>query len=123
MWRAFFEKNAGRIIFGTDSTDVPIVDSDKIEINRHAGMEIQFLRTGNPFSHFGMTIRGPGLSEETQDQILRGNFVSLAGDVPKPMDIDEILKEAAYLRGFIKDDADLRKMDELVKQVKLAAKI
>ena len=47
-------------------------------------------------------------------KILYANFFSLVSD-PGPMDVDTVLKEAAFLRGFISDVAALRKMDEMVK--------
>jgi hypothetical protein len=118
FWRSFFIKNSGRIIYGTDATDNEIKNKDEgVALNGHGGMELEFLRTDHVFTHYGMTVRGLGLPDDAQEKILYSNFTGLAGKEPKKMDIDAVLKEAAYLRDFIKDTADLCRLDEMVKQL------
>ena len=119
LWRSFFIKNSGRIIYGTDATDGEIRTTDEgVALNGHGGMELDFLRTDRVFTHYGMTIRGLGLPEDVQEKILYTNFITLAGNDPRPMGLDAVLKEAAYLRGFIRDSEELIRLDEMVRQLK-----
>ncbi|MDR0456822.1 MAG: amidohydrolase [Treponema sp.] len=119
FWRSFFIKNSGRIIYGTDATDNEIKNRDEgVALNGHGSMELEFLRTDHVFTHYGMTLRGIGLPDDAQEKILYSNFTGLVGEEPKKMDIGAVLKETAYLRDFIKDAADLRRLDEMVKQLK-----
>ena len=121
LWRAFFVKNADRIIYGTDTTDGEIEKiGDGNALNGHAEMELDFLRTNRVFDHYGITIRGLGLSEEVQAKILSRNFISLAGDKPRPVDVKAVLKEARFLRGFIKDPESLHRMDDMIAQLNKA---
>ena len=119
LWRAFFIKNQGRIIYGTDTTDGEVkAVGEGVALNGHAGMELDFLRTDRVFDHYGMTMRGLGLPVQAQEKILYANFVSLAGDTPRQINTAAVLKEAGFLRGYIKDAESLRKMDEMVRQLK-----
>jgi len=116
FWRSFFIKNADRIIFGTDSTDEELKEGAEYTLNSNSAMELDFLRTDKVFDHFGMTIRGINLPDDVLKKILHDNYYSLVGE-PRKLDIDLVVKEAEYIRDFIKDTDELKIMDSLVKQL------
>jgi len=114
FWRAFFIKNSHRIIFGTDSSDDVDLTDDKVNISGYAAMEIEFLRFNKDIEIYDKKLHGLGLPADAQARIFAGNFHKLVGKEPKPMDRAAVKKEAALLRGYLKNDEDARAMDHLV---------
>jgi predicted TIM-barrel fold metal-dependent hydrolase len=111
-WRGFFIKNQDRIVFGTDSTDEPPAEGEKVALNGYAGMEIEFMTQSKEIKIYDMTLHCFGLPEEVCRKIFAENFIKLAGGEPKEMNFDLIQKEAALLRSRLKDEAVLARLEQ-----------
>jgi len=116
FWREFFIKNDKRIIFGTDSSDADdqpdASDADeKVDIRGYAEMEVEFLRSGKEIKVFDKKIKGINLPEDSQKLIFAENFLSLVGNEPKPLDIEALKKEAAFIRGFLQTNEEKETLD------------
>ena len=120
FWRGFFIKNAGRLVFGTDSSDAEEVadaSGDKVDLGGYAAMEIEFVRTDKEIDIYGKKIKGIGLPEDVQKKIFAENFYGFVGDTPKKTDKAAIKKEAEYIRGFLKKDEDLKDLEFILKSL------
>ena len=114
LWREFFIRNADRIIFGTDSTDMPPpTDPDVMAIDQHNEMELRFLQTDGVILHYDMKLHGLGLPESVREKILYRNFIAYVGDKPKQVNKDILRREAESLRAFIADGQTRAELDEL----------
>lgn len=84
FWRTFFVRWNERIIYGTDNTDseneTDIYNS--AEINR---MQEAFLTEDKEFPVWDQTVRGIGLPEDIQENIMGGNILRICGE-PRPLD-------------------------------------
>jgi len=118
FWREFFIKNQSRLIFGTDSTDSSNLNDDgKVALNGYAGMEIEFLKYDKEIEIFGKKIRGIGLPENAQERIFALNYQEFVGDKPLPMNIDLLIKEADFIRGYLKNDDDIEMLEYIIAQI------
>jgi predicted TIM-barrel fold metal-dependent hydrolase len=95
-WKPFFEEYAGRLVFGTDSTDNPD-PRDGVTKRIINGMQLGFLRTAEPFKAWENVIRGVALGEDPLQKILSGNFERLVGARPRPLDQALFLREIGAL--------------------------
>ena len=119
FWREFFIKNSERIIFGTDSSDDDAEEDDgKVNLSGYAGMEIDFIKFGGDLTIYGKKLRGLGLPEEAQAKIFAENFYKYVGREPKKLNTPAILKEAEFIRGFLKDDGDISDLEYIVSRLK-----
>lgn len=117
-WRSFFMKNSRRIIFGTDSTDEPTDSGDgAVSLNGYAGAEIDFLTQTRDIKIYDYALRGLGLPDDTLVSILSENFLSLVGDMPRPIDVDALKKEAAWIHGFLDKTLHKEKLNTAVARV------
>ena len=117
FWREFFIKNENRIIFGTDSNDEPSQGGDKVELNSYGAMEIDFLRYDKDITVYDKQLHGLGLPNETLEKIFSLNYLKYVGE-PQLLDIAAIIKEADYIRSFLKNDSDKEKLELLVSKLK-----
>lgn len=117
FWRAFFIKNQSRIIFGTDSTDeAPAqnnAEDEKVALNGYGAMEIAFLTQNREIEIFGMKLHGLGLPEDAQARIFSENFLQYVGGDPRALNRDALKNEAALIRGFLKNDGDIKKLERI----------
>jgi len=113
FWREFFVKNQKRIIFGTDSSDrTNLDDSDgKVALNGYAGMEIEFLRFNKEIEIFGNKLHGIGLPESALERIFALNYLEYVGNTPQKVNIDLVNKEIEFLRGYLKNENDIKDLD------------
>ena len=122
FWREFFIKNNNRLIFGTDSSDAPNLNDDgetqdgKVALNGYAAMEIDFLRCDKEIAVFDKKINGINLPENARERILAANYQELVGKTPKPMDIGLLVKEADFIRDYLKGD-DIKTLENIVAQI------
>ena len=117
LWREFFIKNSDRIIFGTDSSDAPDdgeAASDDVDISGYAAMEIAFLRDDREIEIYGKRLHGLGLPDEALRRIFSENFHRLVGQEPRPMDAHALTNEAKFIRAYIKNTEEAKKLDCLV---------
>jgi predicted TIM-barrel fold metal-dependent hydrolase len=112
FWRDFFIKNQERIIFGTDATDEKITGGG-LALSGYAGMEVEFLKNYKPVEIYDYKLHGIGLPYEEQEKIFALNYLELVKE-PRKLDIDRLVKEGEFLRGFVKDEKDLQLLEELL---------
>ncbi len=101
--KAFFEKYADRLYFGTDVNDTNM-------LNYHSSLYtlvLTALESGEDFVWGKYNCAGLGLSAEAVEKITSGNFIKLLGETPKPLDYALIKEEIALLESIsniFKDD-------------------
>jgi predicted TIM-barrel fold metal-dependent hydrolase len=119
FWREFFVKNRDRIIFGTDSEDsAPKAgDGTEVSVSGYAGMEIDFLRHYTGIEIYGMKLHGLGLPEDAQERIFSRNYLKYVNDAPRPLDIDALRREAAFMRRFLKSDEENKQLDVILSRL------
>lgn len=94
--RAFFERFADRLYYGTDVNDTSA-------INYHSSLYTLVstaLESDEPFEWRDYTCAGLGLSKETKEKIISGNFIKLLGETPKPLNYGAIREEIARLEAI-----------------------
>ena len=85
FYRAFFEKYADRILFGSDA-GIPRYNGNEELIKA----VYQAITEGEEVSIWGLFARGLELSDSTCCQILRDNFIRKSGETPKVIDRDAL---------------------------------
>jgi hypothetical protein len=113
-WRAFFIKNKERIVFGTDSNDAPFDPEGKTSINGYAAMEIEFIKQDNEIQVFDKKLHGLGLPEDAQALIFAKNYLNIAGETPRKLDIDALKREIAFMAPYIKEESDIATRDTVL---------
>lgn len=94
--RAFFERFADRLYYGTDVNDTSA-------INYHSSLYTLVstaLESDEPFEWRDYTCAGLGLSKETKEKIMGVNFIRLLGETPKPLNYGAIREEIARLESI-----------------------
>ena len=101
-WKAFFEKYADRIVFGTDMT------SDEFQggVGDILAAMRRFLETDDVFRYWDFEIRGLGLSPEKAQAIEGGNFARMVGPAPKPMDKAKLARYVEKALPEVRDAQD-----------------
>jgi hypothetical protein len=124
FWHDFFVKNKDRLIFGTDSSDSDNLSDEgdtadgKVALNGYAAMEIEFLKYKKEIEVFDKKINGVGLPHDALELIFASNFEGFVGKTPKPMNVDLLIQEANFIRGYLKSD-DIKTLDYIIKQINL----
>ena len=106
-WRAFFTKNAPRILLGTDSDEFctcVMCETEKspVQTLRHIR---RFLETDDTFSFWDRTMHGVALPETALAAIYAGNFIRRTGAEPRPVNEARIRAYAAPLLPYVQDAA------------------
>lgn len=99
-WSAFFTKYRDRILFGTDNgwySLMPIPEKIDFAVNNVSVMR-RFLETADSFTGYDMDLKGLDLPVETLSAIYFKNFEKMAGETPKPVDLQKAL---AYTEDMI----------------------
>lgn len=94
--RAFFERFADRLYYGTDVNDTSA-------INYHSSLYTLVstaLESKEPFEWRDYTCAGLGLSDETKEKIMSGNFIKLLGETPKPLNYEAVRREITRLESI-----------------------
>ncbi len=101
-WKAFFEKYADRIVFGTDMT------SDEFQggVGDILAAMRRFLETGDVFRYWDFEIRGLALVPEKAKAIEGGNFARLVAPAPKPMNKARLAAYVEKALPCVRDEAD-----------------
>jgi len=84
-WRAFFERYADRILFGTDNR-APL-DGAAAHAATQVARQRRFFETAEPFETEWGTLHGLGLSRETLRKLYSENFLGWVGARPRPVDV------------------------------------
>ncbi len=120
FWREFFTRWQDRILFGTDNM-APRESwiqaregmRDKVRMMR------QFLETNETFEGFctatSRWVTGIGLSEGVLRKIYAGNFERLYGAVPRPLDMEAVLRHCDKVAKFARRTPG---QEELLKEMK-----
>lgn len=93
--RAFFERFADRLYYGTDVNDTSV-------INYHSSLYTLVstaLESNEQFEWRGYVCAGLGLSEKAKAKIMGENFIKLLGETPKPLNYEAIREEIARLEA------------------------
>ena len=106
--KAFFEKYADRLYFGTDVNDTEMP-------NYHNGLYTLVLTALDSDEDFDWgkyhNCAGLGLSDTAKEKIKSGNFIKLLGETPKPLDYALIKEEITRLESisntFSEDDKQM----------------
>ena len=79
--REFFEKNAGRILFGTDNTSAKNKNIERALSESREKVEtmFRFFECGDEFDGFGMKLRGLALSMHALEELYHGSFEKFFG--------------------------------------------
>ena len=112
FYRAFFEKHADRILFGTDAT-VPI----RADAEERIQSVYRAMVTGDtvPMGRARRPVQGLALPPDVADRVLRKNFLQRWGKAPKPINRNA-------LKAYIEKYAHMISHGETKKQILLAAK-
>ncbi len=119
--RAFFDRYASRILYGTDIGGRAVLNGAQIKLNqRESLLRVQYVRTflterinagvradGDFLIHSEpFVLRGLGLPEDQLRLIFSENFFSFIGcRHPWPVKVELALKECARLRRTLREDA------------------
>ena len=110
FYREFFTKYAHRITYGTD------VSFPATPFNYARTEQIyRFLTTDDELTVVDIKTRGLKLSDEVCERIFHKNFEAVAGDKPKPINVEFFRKYVDKYRNYIKkpDVIELLKAKEL----------
>ena len=112
FYRAFFEKHADRILFGTDAT-VPI----RADAEERIHSVYRAMVTGDTvlMGRARRPVQGLALPPDVADRVLRENFLQRWGKAPKPINRNA-------LKAYIEKYAHMISHGETKKQILLAAK-
>lgn len=112
FYRSFFQKHADRILFGTDATVPENPKSrERIESVYHALVTAETV----PMGRKNVPVLGLALPQEATEPILRGNFLRLWGETPKPVD-------PKALKGYIQKYEHLIPMGKTKEMILQAAR-
>ncbi len=101
-WKAFFEKYASRILFGTDMAyDESQGEPDDIVVTMK-----RFLTTKDTFRYWDFDIRGLELPTDAVQAIEGGNFVRLVGEKPAPIDRKKLARYAERALPLVPQSED-----------------
>lgn len=104
VWRPFLVRNAERILFGTDYSEL----SD----GNFPGTILRFYETDDSYVYREKTIQGIRLPEDTLDAILRTNFLRFAGSAPRAVDaavVPELVEHVRQATKINRAHADILK--------------
>ncbi|MBP3334056.1 MAG: amidohydrolase family protein [Clostridia bacterium] len=100
FYRDFFIKYADRIMYGSDIS----YSGAGLEHLRHRGRSVQdFLTTSNAVTVIDNETKGISLPKEALDKIYYQNFEKVAGNAPKPINKEALVRYVEKYRHLIND--------------------
>lgn len=101
-WRDFFIRYQDRIFFGTDS-EKGIDEFITTPVRTFLETDEKFIFLQDRVKHLGVIGEGIRLDTSILEKIYYINFETLAGKIPKKVNIDAVYREAEWIQDILKD--------------------